>query len=283
MSSVLTYRAPLLSAILAVTTNGQLLLYVHISQQLLKKILKSEKKILTNHKNTAIMLSIRSTGFNTCSWNVRYFLQCLQNGNLHSMALSNQQVAKTSPSSAKFAQHSKEIKEMEEENEVLYDELSKLTLDHKKALEKMKSLEQQLQQASMGHGDNLRNQEFEEEFEDMKGYLQAEKDKRTKAEAEIDVLKARFVSGRGSVTEDDTEVDSNWGDSDDDLFDLPGVHGSPVKVKPAKRMDMAHKVNGENTGLVAILRSQIVSLRQENDELKRKSTETLLRNLTTAE
>ncbi|XP_033634397.1 ankycorbin-like isoform X1 [Asterias rubens] len=194
-----------------------------------------------------------------------------QNGNLHQMTVSNQHVANTSPSSAKLAQHSKEIKEMEEENEVLYEELSKLTLDHKKSLEKMKSLEHQLQQASMGHGDNLRNQEFEEEFENMKRYLQMEKDKRTKAEAEVDVLKARLVSGGGSVTEDDTEVDSNWGDSDDDLFDLPGIGGSPVKVKPAKRMDTAHKVNGESTGLVAILRSQIVSLRQENEELKKKS------------
>ena len=38
---------------------------------------------------------------------------------------------------------------MEEENEVLYDELSRLTLDHKKAQEKIKVMEQQLQQASM--------------------------------------------------------------------------------------------------------------------------------------
>ena len=38
---------------------------------------------------------------------------------------------------------------MEEENEVLYDELSRVTLDHKKAQEKIKALEQQLQQTSV--------------------------------------------------------------------------------------------------------------------------------------
>ncbi|XP_038071493.1 ankycorbin-like [Patiria miniata] len=189
-----------------------------------------------------------------------------QNGNLHHLAVTNQQ---NSASSVKSSQQSKEFKEMEEENELLYDELSRVTLDHKKAQEKIKALEQQLQQTSMVHGDNLRNQEFEEEFENLKRTLQAEKDKRMKAEAEIETLKTRLASVGGDVTED--EIDSNWGDSDDDLFDLPGTGGSAVKVKPAKRMDTANRLSSESTGLVAILRSQIVSLRQENEELKKKS------------
>ncbi|XP_022102935.1 ankycorbin-like [Acanthaster planci] len=189
-----------------------------------------------------------------------------QNGNLQEVAVVNPH---KSAASTKSVQQSKEIKEMEEENEVLYEELSRLTLDHKKAQEKIKALEQQLQQTSMVHGDNLRNQEFEEEFEILKRNLQMEKDKRAQAETATEMLKARLASMGGDVTED--EIDSNWGDSDDDLFDLPGTGGSAVKVKSAKRIDTANRLSSESTGLVAILRSQIVSLRQENEELKKKN------------
>ncbi|KAI8486539.1 spermatogenesis [Branchiostoma belcheri] len=139
------------------------------------------------------------------------------------------------------------LQELEEENEMLNEEVNKLRSAQQEATDMLHRLQDEM--------DKQQNSDTEEKLED-------EVKKRMELEDEVKLLKAQLATYQ---PDDDDDKDSDsWGDSDDDdLFDLPGTEKtgtSQGKQKPAP--------GGEDPQLVALLRSQVVSLRLENDRLK---------------
>ncbi|XP_067050220.1 ankyrin repeat domain-containing protein 24-like [Acropora muricata] len=164
---------------------------------------------------------------------------------------------------------SDDIKELEEENEMLNQELNKLRIQYHKTLEKLRTLEAQEEPKNFdspqtianhvnGHvGDDLlagkeqQIEELEEEVRKLTESLSMEKELRNDAEEEISTLKAQLAS-----FQDDT-VDFHSSDDDDDI-DLPGVD--------VKSVDKTNKQ--DHSGQLISLHGQITTLKLENETLR---------------
>lgn len=164
---------------------------------------------------------------------------------------------------------SDDIKELEEENEMLNQELNKLRIQYHKTLEKLRTLEAQEEPKNFdspqtianhvnGHvGDDLlagkekQIEELEEEVRKLTESLSMEKELRNDAEEEISTLKAQLAS-----FQDDT-VDFHSSDDDDDI-DLPGVD--------VKNVDKTNKQ--DHSGQLISLHGQITTLKLENETLR---------------
>ena len=164
---------------------------------------------------------------------------------------------------------SDDIKELEEENEMLNQELNKLRIQYHKTLEKLRTLEAQEEPKNFdspqtianhvnGHvGDDLlagkekQIEELEEEVRKLTESLSMEKELRNDAEEEISTLKAQLAS-----FQDDT-VDFHSSDDDDDI-DLPGVD--------VKNVDKTNKQ--DHAGQLISLHGQITTLKLENETLR---------------
>lgn len=165
---------------------------------------------------------------------------------------------------------SDDIKELEEENEMLNQELNKLRIQYHKTLEKLRTLEAQEEPKNFdspqtianhvnGHvGDDLlagkeqQIEELEEEVRKLTESLSMEKELRNDAEEEISTLKAQLAS-----FQDDT-VDFHSSDDDDDDIDLPGVD--------VKSVDKT--IKQDHSGQLISLHGQITTLKLENETLR---------------
>lgn len=165
---------------------------------------------------------------------------------------------------------SDDIKELEEENEMLNQELNKLRIQYHKTLEKLRTLEAQEEPKNFdspqtianhvnGHvGDDLlaekerQIEELEEEVRKLTESLSMEKELRNDAEEEISTLKAQLAS-----FQDDT-VDFHSSDDDDDDIDLPGVD--------VKNVDKT--IKEDHSGQLISLHGQITTLKLENETLR---------------
>lgn len=165
---------------------------------------------------------------------------------------------------------SDDIKELEEENEMLNQELNKLRIQYHKTLEKLRTLEAQEEPKNFdspqtianhvnGHvGDDLlagkeqQIEELEEEVRKLTESLSMEKELRNDAEEEISTLKAQLAS-----FQDDT-VDFHSSDDDDDDIDLPGVD--------VKNVDKT--IKQDHSGQLISLHGQITTLKLENETLR---------------
>ncbi|XP_074627432.1 uncharacterized protein LOC141885413 [Acropora palmata] len=164
---------------------------------------------------------------------------------------------------------SDDIKELEEENEMLNQELNKLRIQYHKTLEKLRTLEareepknfdssQTIANHVNGHvGDDLlagkqqQIEELEEEVRKLTESLSMEKELRNDAEEEISTLNAQLAS-----FQDDT-VDFHSSDDDDDI-DLPGVDVKSVDKK----------IKQDHSGQLISLHGQITTLKLENETLR---------------
>ncbi|XP_073242284.1 uncharacterized protein [Porites lutea] len=158
--------------------------------------------------------------------------------------------ASTTLSSSRAAQQdlSEDIKELEEENEMLNQELNKLRVQHQKTLERLRDLEAQHETASVeptanhvnGHVEEeileakeKRIEELEKELKSLTENLAKEKESRNDAEDEIMTLKAQVAS-----YQDDSAADFNSSENDEDV-DLPdnkseqliSLHGQITTLK----------------------------------------------------
>ncbi|XP_064609137.1 LOW QUALITY PROTEIN: ankyrin repeat domain-containing protein 24-like [Liolophura sinensis] len=143
-------------------------------------------------------------------------------------------------------------KELEEEHELLMEELRALRVSHIKLQDKLQFITERSQKSGENGADNQRIQALENELKKIKNLYSAEQEKNMQLETKIEKHGLRSES----PSESPGGVDS-WEDSDDDLF------GNPTEKKPKSG-------TGRDDQLVALLRSQILSLRQENDHLKEK-------------
>lgn len=161
---------------------------------------------------------------------------------------------------------SDDIKELEEENEMLNQELNKLRLQYHKTLEKLRNLETQHESKNsdslvITNNGNVeeeileekerRIEELEREVKNLSDNLEKEKESRNDAEEEIATLKAQVASYQDDV------VDFNSSENDDDI-DLPGVD--------SKSSDKLVKHN--QSGQLISLHGQITTLKLENETLR---------------
>lgn len=158
--------------------------------------------------------------------------------------------ASTTLSSSRAAQQdlSEDIKELEEENEMLNQELNKLRVQHQKTLERLRGLEAHHETASVeptanhvnGHVEEeileakeKRIEELEKEVKSLTENLAKEKESRNDAEDEIMTLKAQVAS-----YQDDSAADFNSSENDEEV-DLPdnkseqliSLHGQITTLK----------------------------------------------------
>ena len=142
-----------------------------------------------------------------------------------------------------------DIKELEEENEMLNQELNKLRVQHQKTLERLRGLEAQQEcKAPVTNTSNSNNrhveeqlleekekriEELEKEIGSLKDNLTKELEFRNDAEEEIETLKAQVAS-----YQDGNTSDFNSSENDEDI-DLPGcqsdqlisLHGQVTMLK----------------------------------------------------
>ncbi|XP_072051050.1 uncharacterized protein [Amphiura filiformis] len=195
--------------------------------------------------------------------------------------LSQQEIKEVKQSNGLSRDDSNEIKELEEENEVLNEELRQVNLDHKKAVDRIASMEQHIQQLTSGVKENSHNKEYENELETVKAQLAKEKTRNTEANEELSALRARLESDGGITDDDGDDADNDsWGDSDGgDLFDLPSTGMSPGKVKVLKKNTSRTRSAGSDSKIIGKLETQVADLEQENEDLKRRlefgNTETI--------
>lgn len=182
--------------------------------------------------------------------------------------------ASTALSSARAVNQdlSDDIKELEEENEMLNQEMDKLRIQYHKALERLRNLEslQELKKLDSpviitnhvnGHVEEeileekeKRIGELEEEVRNLTSSLSKEKESRSDAEEEIATLRAQVAS-----FQDDT-VDFNSSENDEDI-DLPGVD--------SKSADKLVKYDDQSGQLIS-LHGQITTLKLENETLRQQ-------------
>lgn len=163
-----------------------------------------------------------------------------------------------------------DIKELEEENEMLNQELNKLRVQHQKTLDRLRSFEVQ-QESKLapivtdlvnGHVEEelleekeKRIEELEKEVESLRHNLTQELESRNEAEEEIDTLKAQVAS-----YQDDNTADFNSSDNDEDI-DLPGVDqrwdGKNSRLLKSNQSDQLISLHG-----------QITTLKLENETLR---------------
>ncbi|XP_030832420.1 ankycorbin [Strongylocentrotus purpuratus] len=151
-----------------------------------------------------------------------------------------------------------DLKELEEENDFLNEELSKVNVAHKKALERIRLLESKANEI--------------EQVDSFKQRLEGEEMKRKEAEKEINDLKNKLSSmklkeSKDSFEEDDedeTNSVGSWGDSEDDLFGLPGT-----KKSPGKPLNLSMDINSpKHKSDTQRFKAEVEELRKENDNLK---------------
>ena len=161
---------------------------------------------------------------------------------------------------------SDDIKELEEENEMLNQELNKLRVQYHKTLERLRSLEAQ-QESKNSEAPVMNNhvngnveeqileekekkiEELEKEIKNLTESLAKEKEYRNDAEDEIATLKAQVAS-----YQDDNVADFNSSENDEDI-DLPGVN-----------IDKLSKHS--QSGQLISLHGQITTLKLENETLR---------------
>lgn len=164
---------------------------------------------------------------------------------------------------------SDDVKELEEENEMLNQELNKLRIQYHKTLERLRTLEAQEETKNFYSPQTIANhvnglveddlvvakekqiEELEEEVRKLTESLSMEKELKNDAEEEISTLKAQLAS-----FQDDT-VDFHSSDDDDDI-DLPGVD--------VKSVDKA--IKQDHSGQLISLHGQITTLKLENETLR---------------
>lgn len=181
--------------------------------------------------------------------------------------------ASTTLSSSRAAQQdlSEDIKELEEENEMLNQELNKLRVQHQKTLERLRGLEAHHETASVeptanhvnGHVEEeileakeKRIEELEKEVKSLTENLAKEKESRNDAEDEIMTLKAQVAS-----YQDDGAADFNSSENDEEV-DLPGVDHNWNSKNSNRR-----STDNKSEQLIS-LHGQITTLKLENENLR---------------
>ncbi|XP_033124057.1 ankycorbin-like [Anneissia japonica] len=183
----------------------------------------------------------------------------LQNGDGRDMdSLNDSQFSHHSTQSAT----ERELKELEEENEVLHEELSTMNISLSKSQEKVKMLERLLEEQQK-NGKNSEN--TEELVLELRDQLANEQQQKISTREEIAELKARLAAFEAAEDMDEeADKDDSCGDSDEDLFDLPGTTptlGKAHVIMPQKN----------NSDKLVMLTNQIASLKEENATLKMKN------------
>lgn len=162
-----------------------------------------------------------------------------------------------------------DIKELEEENEMLNQELNKLRVQHQKTLDRLRGFEAQQESETPiatehvnGHVEEelleekeKRIEELEKEVESIRRNLTMELECRNDAEEEIETLKAQVAS-----YQDDNTGDFHSSDDDEDI-DLPGVDqrwdGKSSRPLKSNQSDQLMSLHG-----------QITTLKLENETLR---------------
>ncbi|XP_071964526.1 uncharacterized protein [Antedon mediterranea] len=187
------------------------------------------------------------------------FTKNLMNGDSRDMdSLNDSQFSHHSTQSAT----ERELKELEEENELLHEELSTMNITLSKSQEKVKMLQRLLEEQQQ-NGKNSDN--TEELVVQLRHQLDKEQEKKLETSEEITNLKARLAAFEAAEDMDEeADKDDSWGDSDEDLFDLPGVNptlGKAHVIMPRKN----------DSDKLVMLSNQIASLKEENATLRMKN------------
>ncbi|XP_067665714.1 ankycorbin-like [Haliotis asinina] len=171
------------------------------------------------------------------------------------------------------------FKELEEEHEQLNEDYHNLTVENRKLYDKIDALKSRMA-AMAQQGQTEIPQEIEDELNNLKNILRKEQEKNQELvdqnqnltlhnqslseenqvlSVQNQTLSNHNVSREGdSITRDDESVPGDsWGDSDEEPFD------SPTRRR-------RNRSSPDDKQMLALLRSQILTLTQENDQLKDK-------------
>ncbi|XP_062501041.1 ankyrin repeat domain-containing protein 24-like [Corticium candelabrum] len=169
-----------------------------------------------------------------------------------------------------------QIKELEEENEMLNQDRNELQQKYAAVAEKLKQYEEsggqpsstiQTDESWISARDDKQIEKLRQEIKDLKSELRlAHRDKET-LQDKVDTLEIQvtsFMPDSEEVLDTDEEMDFQEGED----FDLPGMEMSPDhRTSPVKDLDAkAHK--SESHRQISQLRGQIATLRLENERLK---------------
>ncbi|XP_041369661.1 ankyrin repeat domain-containing protein 24-like isoform X2 [Gigantopelta aegis] len=160
------------------------------------------------------------------------------------------------------------LKELEEEHDQLNEEFHKLSLQKMKLQDKVDFLNGRLDHVKQEQSENDQVvQEYEDTVNDLRNLLEEEQERSSELAIQLlhstdrDKQVILSCSGKGSINtrshDNAVTTSDSWDDSDEELFDP-----SAKKQKT--------KGNADDARMVALLRSQVLAVRQENDQLKEK-------------
>nr|KAG5695282.1 hypothetical protein BaRGS_028217 [Batillaria attramentaria] len=149
--------------------------------------------------------------------------------------------------------------ELEDEHEQLSEEYHKLSIENLRLRDKVDFLEQRMNSKhEQGSKPLPPTHDLQDQIRNLKNMLEEEKERSRELEQRV---AARSTETAESATADTVDTDS-WQDSDEELYNSAGK-----KTKSEGSVDEKH--------MVALLRSQMLTLRQENDQLRDKLQQTL--------
>ncbi|XP_076465556.1 uncharacterized protein LOC143297221 isoform X2 [Babylonia areolata] len=149
-------------------------------------------------------------------------------------------------------------KELEAEHEQLSEEYNTLSIENLRLRDKLEFLQQRMNgKHEQGNAGKEVPQEMQEEIRNLKSMLEEEKERSKELEKH---LSAKASEG-GQVSAEVSGDTDSWHDSDEDEA------GGDSSGKKIKGKDMGDKQ------MVAMLRSQILTLRQENEQLRNNAQE----------
>ncbi|XP_013385089.1 uveal autoantigen with coiled-coil domains and ankyrin repeats isoform X2 [Lingula anatina] len=160
-------------------------------------------------------------------------------------------------------------RELEEEHDLLNQEYNQLTVKYNKLVQKQQQKEGQGQQQNAIDATLIES--LEEEVQRLTSQLTQAKDREQEYVEEIQGLKDQLSAFQASdVEKEGSDVDS-WGDTDDELFDLPGTDKrQPGTITQKLPKSTLSSEDQQNKKQIAVLRSQLLELTRDNDALKEK-------------
>ncbi|XP_052282886.1 ankycorbin-like isoform X2 [Dreissena polymorpha] len=145
------------------------------------------------------------------------------------------------------------VKELEEENASMNEDLKRLVSENKKLQEAYNTLKKQLSTPAPPPVDQEEVQELEDEVTTLKAQLTEEQDKNVRLIDKVHKMKKKF--GLSSETGGDSDGDS-WNDSDDELFDSSSLRRPQV---------VDHKPQ-----TLLLLQNEVTRLKQDNKQLRER-------------
>ncbi|KAJ8304592.1 hypothetical protein KUTeg_018175 [Tegillarca granosa] len=173
-----------------------------------------------------------------------------------SQSLPQSQSVQSTPQTQMMIDHkaAEAYKELEEEHEQLNDEFHRMMLQNKKLQDEVNSLHKQLKEVNESKPED-KSEELGQQIQSLQEQLTKEQERNNELEERLTNLVPANTSKTESTDEDESGTCAEWNDSEDDLF------GSPAKKSENNSAP-------DDKQMVALLRSQMVTLRTENEQMK---------------